>query len=245
MTASAPVPGIAMVFAAGLGTRMRPLTLERPKPLIEVGGRSLLDRNLDALAQAGVKTAIVNVHYLPDMIIHHLESRTAPQIVISDERDRLLDQGGGIRKVLPLIGDAPFIVCNTDAFWTGATQDNIQALARLWRADTMDIALLLANRETSIGVDGPGDFFLEGDGRLVRRGDAPFAPWVYSGVGILKTQLFANATEDVFGLAPFFFAAAERGRLHGLALDGRWLHVGRPQTIELAQAAMGAHSAMP
>lgn len=242
MQASAQIPQIAMVFAAGLGTRMRPLTLERPKPLIEVGGRSLLDRNLDALALAGVKTAIVNVHYLPDMIVNHLANRESPQIVISDERDRLLDQGGGIRKVLPLIGDEPFIVCNTDAFWTGETQDNIAALARLWRAEKMDIALLLADRETSIGVDGPGDFFMGDDGRLTRRGEAPSAPWVYSGVGIVKPQLFARASEDVFGLAQYFFTAAEQGKLHGAPLDGRWLHVGKPQTIALAEAELRARS---
>ncbi|MBM3609724.1 MAG: nucleotidyltransferase family protein, partial [Alphaproteobacteria bacterium] len=221
------------------------LTDTRPKPLIGVAGRTLLDRNLDALARAGVTTAIVNVHYLPDMIIDHLRTRTSPRIIISDERGRLLDQGGGIRKVLPQLGRDPFIVCNTDAFWAGESRDNIVALAEIWRPEAMDIALLLASRETSIGVDGPGDFFLSSDGRLTRRGEAPSAPWVYSGLGILKPQLFDDIDEEIFGLAKFFFAAAEQDRLFGLPLDGRWLHVGRPQTIALAQAALREAAGAP
>lgn len=234
------MPATAMVFAAGLGTRMRPLTDTRPKPLIEIAGRTLLDRTLDRLAQAGVQTAIVNVHYFPDMVIEHLRTRMQPRIIISDERDRLLDQGGGIKRVLAQLGDAPFFICNTDAFWAGESQDNLRAMAQAWDTDRMDVLLLLADRATSIGVDGPGDFFLDAKGQLTRRGDNTQAPFVYSGVGIIKPHLFTQEADDVFGLAKFFFAAGDAGRLFGLALNGTWLHVGRPQTIAEAERALAA-----
>ena len=239
------MPATAMVFAAGLGTRMRPLTNTRPKPLIEVAGKTLLDRTLDRLADAGVQTAIVNVHYLPDMVIDHLRQRTHPRIIISDEREKLLDQGGGIRHVLAQFDEAPFFICNTDAFWAGEEHDNLRAMAQMWDANKMDVLLLLADRTSSIGVDGPGDFFLDTNGRLTRRGAAAHAPCVYSGVGIIKPQLFAQEDNDVFGLAKFFFAAGERERLYGLELSGTWLHVGRPQTIAEAEHALGALASAP
>lgn len=227
-----------MVFAAGRGLRMRPLTETIPKPLVEIGGRSLLDRALDSFAAAGVRTAIVNVHYLADRIEQHLQGRAQPRIILSDEREKLLDQGGGIKKVLPLFGGRPFFICNTDAFWIGAREDNLCRLAQIWDEEKMDIALLLAPTKGSIGVDWDGDFHLDAEGRLRKRSGGETADFVYAGVGIVRPELFAGVEEDVFALAPYFFRAAEQGRLHGVPLDGRWLHVGTIAAIEEAEKAV-------
>lgn len=230
-----------MVFAAGLGTRMRPITDTTPKPLVKVAGRSLLDRALDDFEGAGVETAIVNVHHLADQIEDHLAARTRPRVVISDERPLLLDQGGGIRKVLPLIGAAPFFICNTDAFWFGAPRSNLLALGDAWDADRMDAALLLSATQGNVGVDWDGDFDLSPEGRIIRR-EGP-KPYVYSGVGLIKPQLFANETRDVFKLAPFLFEAAEKGRLFGVVSQGLWLHVGTVAAIGEAERAIAAREA--
>ena len=229
------MPAKAMVFAAGLGTRMRPLTDHIPKPLIKVAGKPMIDHMLDRFEAAGVETAIINVHYLADQIESHLGARDAPKIVISDEREKLLDQGGGIGKALPLLADEPFFVSNTDAFWVEGPRDNLRRLAAGWDPDRMDILLLVAATTASIGVDWPGDFLMSADGRLTRRPERDVAPFVYTGVGILKPELFENETRDVYRLAPFFFEAAEKGRLFGQRLDGLWLHVGVPQAIEEAE----------
>lgn len=229
---------MAMVFAAGLGTRMRPITDRTPKPLVSVAGRTLIDRALDDFASAGVETAIVNVHHLADQIETHLRGRETPHIVISDERTQLLDQGGGIRKVLSLLGDEPFYICNTDAFWFDAPQSNLLALARAWDADRMDAALLLSPTRGSVGVDWDGDFNLSPEGRIIRH--AGPKPYVYSGVGLIKPQLFAQETQDVFKLAPFFFEAAEKGRLFGVVAQGLWLHVGTVAAIDDAEKAIAA-----
>jgi MurNAc alpha-1-phosphate uridylyltransferase len=232
------VPDTAMLFAAGLGTRMRPVTDRLPKPLVEIGGRAMIDHMLDRFSDIGVRRAIVNVHYLADQLEQHLAKRTAPNIIISDERQQLLDQGGGIKKVLPLIGDDAFFICNTDAIWLEGPRSNLADLAERWDPEIMDVLLLVAASATSIGVDWPGDFFMNAEGRLARRGDSAVAPFVYAGVGIIKPQLFAGVKEDVFRLAPFFFSAATRGRLFGHRLDGRWLHVGTPAAIEEAERAI-------
>ena len=232
------VPRVAMVFAAGLGTRMRPLTLETPKPLVRVAGQCLIDYALDDCAAAGVETAIVNVHHLADQIEAHLVGRVEPKIVISDERAQLLDQGGGIRKVLPRIGEAPFFVWNTDAFWFDAPRANLLSLAQAWDPEKMDAALLLAPTHGSIGVDWEGDFDLTPQGRIIRR--AGPKPFVYAGVGLLKPQLFAQETQEAFKLAPIFFAAAEQGRLFGVVSEGLWLHVGSIDAIGAAERAIAA-----
>jgi MurNAc alpha-1-phosphate uridylyltransferase len=229
------VPDTVMVFAAGLGTRMRPITDTLPKPLVEIGGRAMIDHMLDRFAEIGIQRAIVNVHYRADQLEQHLAGRTVPEISISDEREKLLDQGGGIKKVLPQIGNKPFFICNTDAIWVEQNGSNLARLAERWNPDMMDVLLLVANGATSIGVDWPGDFLMDGDGRLTRRGERPTAPFVYAGVGIIKPQVFAHVKEDVFRLAPFFFAAAEQGRLFGERLDGTWLHVGTPAAINEAE----------
>jgi MurNAc alpha-1-phosphate uridylyltransferase len=227
-----------MVFAAGLGARMRPLTEKTPKPLVSIAGRTLIDRTLDEVENAGVETAIVNVHHLADQIETHLASRASPRIVISDERALLLDQGGGIKKALPLIGDDPFLVCNTDAFWIDAERSNILALTDAFDADKMDAALLLAPTYASVGVDWDGDFDLDAVGRIVRP-DGP-KPYVYAGVGLIKPQLFAGVADDVFRLAPFFFEAARKGRLYGVVSRGLWLHVGTVAAIAEAERAIAA-----
>jgi N-acetyl-alpha-D-muramate 1-phosphate uridylyltransferase len=230
------VPAAAMVFAAGLGTRMRPLTDSIPKPLARVAGKTLIDYALDDFAKAGVAKAIVNVHHLADQIEAHLAARASPQIVFSDEREKLLDQGGGIKKVLAHFAGEPFFICNTDAFWKDAGADNLLALAAAWDADKMDVALLLAPTQGSVGVDWNGDFERDGEGRLSQ----PAGPrrYVYAGVGIVKPQLFEDVAEDVFRLAPFFFDAAKRGRLFGVAAKGLWLHVGTIAAIGAAEAAL-------
>jgi len=234
-----PTPSTAMVFAAGLGQRMRPITEAIPKPLVKVGGRTLIDHCLDRLAEAGVTRAIVNVHWLADQIEAHLATRAAPRIVISDERSRLLDQGGGIKRALPLIGAAPFFICNTDALWIEGPRSQLARLARAFDPARMDALLLVAQTAGAVGVDWPGDFTMSADGRLTQRDPRHVAPFVYAGFGIIKPQLFEGTAEDVFRLAPFFFRAAEQGRLFGVRLDGIWLHVGRPESIAEAERALG------
>ena len=235
---TAPCPKTAMVFAAGLGTRMRPITDTLPKPLVRVGGRALIDHCLDRLAENGVERAIVNVHWRADQIEAHLAGRKAPRIVISDEREMLLDQGGGIKRALPALGKDPFLLCNTDAFWIEGPRSNIARLAAAFDPDAMDVALLVAAAAGAVGVDWPGDFTMTRDGRLEGRVARHVAPFVYTGVGIIKPELFENEAADVFRLAPFFHAAAARGRLFGVRLDGLWLHVGRPETIAEAERAV-------
>ncbi len=231
------LPPIAMVFAAGLGTRMRPLTRTTPKPLIKVAGKALLDHVLDSLAVAGVATAIVNVHHLGQQIIDHLEDRTAPRIIISDERERLLDQGGGVAKVLPLLGDAPFLICNTDAFWIEGTGNNLQRLGAAFDPESMDALLLVAGTAHAVGIDWQGDFDLDSAGRLTKRPEGRIAAFAYTGTGIIKPALFAGRGE-VFRLSPLLFEAAEKQRLFGLRLDGLWLHVGEPGIIAEAERAI-------
>jgi len=228
-------PSKAMVFAAGLGARMRPLSDAVPKPLIKVAGTPMIDHMLDRFARAGTRTAIVNVHHLADQIEAHLATRKDMEIVISDERDALLDQGGGIAKALPLLGDEPFFICNTDAFWIEGPRQNLLRLAEVWDPAKMDILLLVAATTASVGVDWPGDFLMTADGRLAKRAEWEVAPFVYAGVGIIKPQLFAAETRKIFPLAPFFCEAARQGRLYGQRLDGLWLHVGAPQVIAEAE----------
>src|SRR5436305_9022574 len=179
-----------MVFAAGLGTRMLPLTRTIPKPLIQVAGRALIDHCLDRFACNGVETAVVNVHYLADQIEAHLAGRERPRIIISDEREKLLDQGGGIKRAREHLGAAPFYVCNPDAFWVEGPRSNLARLARKFDAARMDAMLLVASSAGAVGVDWPGDFEMDPDGRLSRRDPQRVAPFLYTGVGIMKPELF-------------------------------------------------------
>ncbi|MFC0282109.1 nucleotidyltransferase family protein [Camelimonas abortus] len=234
---SAPAPITrAMVLAAGLGKRMRPITTTTPKPLVSVGGVALIDRLLDRLAEAGVTEAVVNVHYLADLVETHLERRRgAPRTVISDERGRLLETGGGVKKALPLLGGAPFFVGNSDSMWIEGPASNLRRMARFWDPERMDALLLLAATASSTGYDGPGDFAMDREGRLRRRMEREVTPFVYAGVAILRPELFAGAPEGPFSLNRIFDAAIGRGRLFGLRLDGHWLHVGTPGALRVAE----------
>ena len=231
-------PQTAMVLAAGFGQRMRPLTDNVPKPLVKVAGKPLLDHVLDRLADAGVTRAVVNVHYLAEQIERHLATRVRPQIIISDERGVLLDTGGGVVKALPLIGDAPFFHINSDTIWIDSVQPNLTRLAAHFDAATMDGLLLLAPGAGSIGYAGRGDFTMAPDGRLQARPERDVAPFVYAGAAILSPAMFKGAPQGEFSLTTLFDRAAAAGRLHGLRLDGLWMHVGTPEAIAEAEAAI-------
>jgi MurNAc alpha-1-phosphate uridylyltransferase len=233
-------PKSAMVLAAGLGTRMRPLTDAKPKPLVKVAGRALLDHVLDRLSDAGVERAVVNVHHFGGQIIAHLAARKRPQIVISDERGVLLDTGGGVVKALPELGNAPFFHINADTIWIDGEQPNLARLAATFDPNTMDALLLLAPTASSIGYDGRGDFAMAADSRLLARPEREIAPFVYAGVAILSPALFADAPNGNFSLITLFNHAAATGRLSGLRLDGLWMHVGTPDAINAAEAAIKA-----
>jgi MurNAc alpha-1-phosphate uridylyltransferase len=234
------IPHSAMVLAAGLGVRMRPLTDTRPKPLVKVDGKALLDHVLDRLADAGVAQAVVNAHYLGDQIIAHTKDRTRPGITISDERGLLLGTGGGVVKALPALGPAPFFHINSDTIWIDGVRPNLVRLAEAFDPSRMDALLLLAPTTGSIGYAGRGDFIMQGDGRLRRRGEREVAPFVYAGAAILSPALFKSAPQGEFSLTTLFERAAEQGRLHGLRLEGLWMHVGTPDAIAQAEAAIKA-----
>lgn len=228
----------AMVLAAGLGTRMRPLTDDRPKALVEVGGKALIDHVLDRLADAGVERAVVNVHWFADRLEAHLKTRgRGPDIVISDERAELLETGGGLKKARPLLGGDPVFVANIDSVWVDRG-DALNQLARLWNPSTMDAALLLARREGAIGFEGDGDFFLADDGRLTFRGEATEAPFAYMGVHITRPDYADGGPDGPFSLSPLWRRSAAEGRLYGLVMDGDWMHVGDPQARAEAEARL-------
>jgi MurNAc alpha-1-phosphate uridylyltransferase len=227
-----------MVLAAGLGTRMRPLTDALPKPLVPVAGKALLDHVLDRLADVGVTTAVVNVHHMADAIEAHLKGRTRPNIVISDERGELLDTGGGVVKALTLLGDAPFFHVNSDTIWIEGVMPNLNRLAAQFDPDQMDAALLVAATTASIGYEGRGDFAMMPDGRLRRRAEREVAPFVYAGAAILSPKMFAGAPAGKFSLNILFDRSLEAGRLFGLRLEGTWMHVGTPAAIKAAEVAI-------
>lgn len=235
------MPKAAIVLAAGLGTRMRPYSAAVPKPLVEVGGKPLIDYALDRLAEAGVARAVVNVHHLADALERHLASRRAPQIVISDERGELLGTGGGIARALPLLGDEPFFLINSDTFWFDGDRPNFIRLAESFDPTAMDALLLLAPTH-SLGYDGRGDYFMLPDGRLRRRGGQEAAPSIYAGTALLTPALFAMAPVGAFGLTQLFDRAEMNGRLFGLPLEGVWMHVGTPDAVTAAEAALAAAS---
>lgn len=231
-------PKTAMVLAAGLGQRMRPLTETRPKPLLELGGRTLLDHVLDRLVAAGVEKAVVNVHYLADQIEAHVKTRRAPEIVIQDERDRLLDTGGGVKRALPLLGDDPFFVVAADTVWTEGARANLSALAAGFDPERMDVALLLAPTASSLGYAYRGDFSLGEDGRLARRGDRDHVPFAYASALLLHPRIYEDTPDGVFSNTLIFDRAEARGRLYGLPLDGEWMHVGTPDALTEAEEAL-------
>ena len=230
-------PSKAMILAAGLGLRMRPLTDKMPKPLVRVAGRALLDHVLDKLAEAGVSEAIANVHYLPDQIIDHTAGRTEPRVIISDERDQVLGTGGGVVKALPLLGDAPFFHVNADTLWIDGVRPNLARLAEAFDPSRMDILLLMAPTTSSIGYGGRGDYAMLPDGALRKRREHQVVPFVYAGAAIMSPALFAGAPAGEFSLTRMFDRANEQERLFGLRLDGVWMHVGTPDAVEAAEEA--------
>lgn len=227
-----------MILAAGLGTRMRPLTDTLPKPLVKVAGKPLIDHVLDRLAEAGVERVVVNVHHLADQMQRHLAQRKQPLIVISDERGLLLGTGGGVKKALPELGDAPFFHINSDTIWIDGVKPNLARLADAFDPAAMDALLLLAPTNGSIGYSGRGDFAMAADGQLRKRAEQEVAPFVYAGAAILSPALFKSTPEGELSLTTLFDRAAQARRLHGLRMEGLWMHVGTPAAVKEAEAAM-------
>lgn len=237
-TAHGPRPTTAFVLAAGLGTRMRPLTNAIPKPLVPLAGRAMLDHVLDRISDAGITSAVINVHYLADQIEQHVARRARPAIKISDERDTLLETGGGVVRALPLLGDAPFLIHNSDSVWIEGETANLTRLLDAWNDERMDSLMLLARTETSLGYDGRGDFTLAADGRLTRRYGSEPAPYVFAGVSIIHPCMFKGEAQRRFSLNHVWDRAIAAGRLYGIVLDGQWMHVGTPQSLDEANAAI-------
>lgn len=233
-------PKTAMVLAAGLGTRMAHLTEDRPKPLVEVAGAPLLDFTLRKIVQAGVTRIVVNVHYKADQIRDYLAGwktgEGAPDIVISDETDELLETGGGVKKALGLLGDQPFYVVNSDIMWQDGVSNGFDLLSEKWSAQTMDALLLLSSASAAVGYDGRGDFLLAPDGALTRRPEREVAPFIFAGVQILHPRLMADSPEGPFSLNLVWDRALNAGRLHGVRREGRWFHVGTPGAVTAVEA---------
>ncbi|WP_213981966.1 nucleotidyltransferase family protein [Sphingomonas sp. dw_22] len=234
------VPETAMVMAAGLGKRMRPLTATRPKPLVDVGGKPLIDHVFDRLRSAGIKRAVVNVHYLADQLEAHLRARVKDiELVISDERKQLMETGGGLVQAQELIGDKPFVCVNSDNLWVDGPSDAIRQLAAQWDDDRMDALLLLVPLARANCHAGQGDFHLDPFGRIVgRRKPGRLAPFVYTGVQILSPRLIRDWPEGPFSTNLFWSRALEAGRLWGLVHQGLWFDIGSPQAIGAAEAEL-------
>ena len=225
-----------MVLAAGYGKRMRPLTETIPKPLVRLAGRPLIDHVLDRLAEAGVRQAVVNVHYLAHMLEAHLRGHAGPlEIAISDEREALRDTGGGVKKALDQLGPEGFFVHNSDSLWIEKGERNLARLAAMWAPERMDALLLLAETEDSLGYSGAGDFLMDEHARLRRRTEDETAPHVFAGVSIAHPRLFADSPEGTFSLNPRWDRAITRGRLFGATLKGEWMHIGTPEALEAAE----------
>jgi MurNAc alpha-1-phosphate uridylyltransferase len=237
---SSRTPHKAIVLAAGLGKRMLPITASMPKPLVKVAGQSLVDFALDRLHEAGIGTVVVNVHHFADMLEAHLRTRTLPRIVISDERDALLETGGGVKKALSLLGSEPFITFNSDSLWIEGKEPNLKRLVGAWDPERMDILMLVAPLSTSIGFEGRGDFHMEESGRLRRRGADDSAPFAYAGVAIVKPELVHGTPDGAFSANAFYDRAIAKERLYGLCMEGQWLHVGEPQAIAEAEKCLAA-----
>ena len=227
-------PHTAFVLAAGMGSRMRHLTADRPKPMVPLGGLLLIDHVLDRLAAAGVSRAVVNVHYKAEVLMAHLRTRARPRIVISDERAQLLDTGGGVVAARGMIGADPFFIHNSDTVWMERIA-NLDRMIEAWDAARMDGLLLLADRAASIGYDGAGDFTLRGDGRIARRPSGMEVPHVFAGVSIAHPRLLDGAPAGAFSLNVPWDRAIAAGRLYGVVLDGLWMHVGTPEAVTEAE----------
>lgn len=230
-------PTTAFVLAAGLGTRMRPLTNDIPKPLVVLAGRPLIDHVLDRLAAAGIKEAVVNVHHHADLLEAHLKKRDSPHIVFSDERGLLLDTGGGVVHAKSMLGSSPFIIHNSDSVWIEGMGHNLDRLIGTWNSARMDSLMLLAPAATSLGYDGKGDFFMDTEGQLVRQEGARLAPFVFAGVSIAHPRLLDDAPDGKFSLNVLWNRAIEQQRLFGVRMEGTWMHVGDPEALAEAEEA--------
>ncbi len=228
-------PQSAIVLSAGLGTRMRPLTDLVPKPLVRVNGRALIDHALDRIGEAGIGRAVVNVHYMADKITAHIAPRTMPEVVLSDERDALLDTGGGVARALPKLGAGPFVIHNADSTWLEGVGSNMGRLCDAWDDERMDFLLLLALASGSVGYDGRGDFNMASDGALVRRREREMSPFAFTGVSIAHPRAFKDAPKGAFSLNRVWDRAIEDNRLYGVRLDGVWMHIGTPEAVTAAE----------
>lgn len=234
-------PQTAMVLAAGLGTRMRPLTDTTPKPLVQLAGRPLLDHVLDRIRDAGISRAVVNVHYLADQIESHLAARSSPAVSISDERAALLDTGGGIVLARPHLGAGPWLIHNSDSVWIETGPPSLPHLCNAWDGDPMDCLLLLASAAASLGYHGRGDFSLGPDGRIRRPVDQEHVPYVFAGASILAPSLLQGMPEGPFSLNRPWNVALAAGRAYGIVLDGIWMHVGDPAALAAAEELIARH----
>lgn len=228
----------AMILGAGLGTRMRPLTDLVPKPLVRLNGKALIDHALDRLEAAGITRVVVNVHYLADKLEAHLKGRTSPEILISDERGKLLDTGGGVVHALPLLGDKPFIIHNADTAWIEGIGGSLSRMIAAWDSERMDSLMLLALSSSSVGYDGHGDFNMDSAGVLTRRTERRETPFVFAGVSIAHPRMFADAPKGAFSLNRVWDRAIADKRLYGTRLDGIWMHVGTPEALAEAEARL-------
>ncbi|MEF2070370.1 nucleotidyltransferase family protein [Consotaella aegiceratis] len=236
-------PSAAMILAAGLGKRMRPITSTIPKPLVEVRGKALIDYGLDTLARNRIGKVVVNVHYLADLMQAHLRKRKDLEVVVSDERKRLLDTGGAVVKALPELGSDPFFVLNGDTFWVDGYRDNLDLMTDLWNPERMDILLLIADMAQATGYEGRGDFAMDVEGRLARVPERDMSPFIYAGAAIIKPEVFADMEPVPFSLNRVFNQAIQTGRLFGARLDGLWMTVGTPEAVERAEARLVASTA--
>lgn len=229
----------AMLMAAGLGKRMRPLTATRPKPLVKVAGKPLMDHALDRLETGGIRKVVVNVHYLADTVEAHLAARRCGlEFAISDERATLLETGGGLMKAKPLLGDQPFFCANSDNLWIDGPQETFGMMRRLWDPDRMDALLLLVPLARAHCHRGPGDFHMDAAGRITRRRTARVAPFVFTGVQILSPTILTDPPGDVFSTNIFWNRAIEAGRLYGVSHQGLWFDVGTPQAIPVVESVL-------
>lgn len=232
-------PTTAMVLAAGLGTRMRPLTDNLPKALVPVAGRALLDRVLDKLAEAGVERAVVNVHHFADQVEAHLKTRTDLEILISDEREALLDSGGGIQHARPLLGEDPIFVANIDSLWLEGATPALEGLKRTWKPDVMDLLLMIVRRGHGIGFEGPQGFLMDEAGRLTHSASPEVVtPFANVGFGILKPQILDGQSSSAFSIVPIWHRLQAEGRLYGAPMDAFWMHVGDPAARDEAEARL-------
>lgn len=233
------IPDTAMVLAAGFGTRLRPITDHVPKPLVGIGGRALLDHAIDRLADAGVRRVAINLHYKAEMIVQHLGTRRAPEILLSRE-DEILETGGGILKALPLLGES-FYVVNGDVFWLDGKVPALLRLAHAWDAERLDALLLMQRTVTAVGYDGPGDFLVDALGTPRRRGEREIAPHLFAGIQILHRRLFDGQSPGRFSLNRLWDRAIAAGRIAAIVHDGEWYHIGTPEGLAATEERLASH----